>query len=1286
MQEPVNSPAWWNEYFDSEWDRYGGGEQTRTFMQALLSGLHDCERSWLGADRRTILDWGCACGEGVAELGSQFPSALPSGLDVAAEALVRARQNFPAYRFHGADEIAQASFDAVFCSNCLEHFADTASTLARISALAENFLAVLVPYAEEPLSEYHLVSFTERSFPRRLGRLELSRTVVIDVPEKAWPGGRQLLAIYLSAACRAEIATLERVGRERAKWDAYYSNLPDYEIDGPTADFNEELVAAVRALLPAGASVLEAGCGGGNQSVALARDGGYQAAVLDFSREALNYAERQFARAGIKGEFIEDDAFAIREKRHDLVFNSGVLEHYTVDEQADFLRGMASRSRRYVMVLVPNAACYWYWVWRINRSAGQGWPFGREVPTVDLSEAFRRAGLRYLGKAWMGASWTESFIQSLPGTDAAVRDQLVEIHRSGVIPDFSRGYLLAALGCVDECDEPLPEPWCKDRLIIAPETAEVLATLGDSLAAQLSVGNALTAERQSVARLSDAVAKFKDTLAERERLIVCRDAQLAERDRLVAEQEQILERRDEQIRDLGAALEAERARLNADHAALAQTLAMTQQKAEEVSRWAQSLQQRPLQYWAKRRGLATARAILGLLPISTTTRFRLRNAYLRLRRRLSSAPGSTALSLPDALAAEALVESTLPALDLPAGSGPDVYVFGVIDWSFRIQRPQHLALELARRGHRVFYVSPAFRDVPSAGYQFERIDAALPVWQIHLQIPGAPSIYADAPDPQTLAVLQAGLARFMVGAQSDAAIAMVDHAFWSGLAEAMPNTRLVYDCMDHHEGFGGVAPGLLALERHLIQSADLVLTSSAWLEKEVGSQARANATVRNAGDFEHFSVAPDPVFRDEQGRQVIGYFGAIADWFDVELVARVAEAHPECLILLIGNDTVGAARRLARHANVKALGERPYAELPFYLHGFDVCLMPFLVQPLTLATNPVKIYEYLAAGKPVVAVDLPEMAQFGDRVRSVEGHDAFVAAVGEALAENRSGNPGGEARIAFARENTWAERASAIETALASLAEPRVSVVILCYNNIELSKRCIDSVLTVSDYPALEVVIVDNASTDGSADYLRELGREHPEIKLVLNEKNLGYAAGNNAGLAVATGDYLVLLNNDTEVTPGWVRTLLRHFRRDPQIGLLGPVTNNIGNEARIALDYPDSEGMRVAAARHTLSHMGRQHAMNTLAFFCVMLPRRVLDACGLLCEDYGLGWFEDDDYCRRVQSHGFSLVLAEDVFIHHELSASFGKLPSKEKQALFERNKAIYESKWGQWQPHEYR
>jgi GT2 family glycosyltransferase len=215
---------------------------------------------------------------------------------------------------------------------------------------------------------------------------------------------------------------------------------------------------------------------------------------------------------------------------------------------------------------------------------------------------------------------------------------------------------------------------------------------------------------------------------------------------------------------------------------------------------------------------------------------------------------------------------------------------------------------------------------------------------------------------------------------------------------------------------------------------------------------------------------------------------------------------------------------------------------------------------------------------------------------------------------------------------------------------------------------------------------VDNGSGDGTQDYLRGLEPEHPEIKVILSETNLGFAAGNNLGLAVATGDYLVLLNNDTIATDGWAFTLMRHLQRDPQIGIIGPVTDNIGNEARIELQYSDPGQMHEAARRFTLARIGGTFAMRTLAFFCVMLPRRTYERCGPICTDYGMGFFEDDDYFRRIEKEGWTIRCAEDVFIHHHLSASFSKLSQAERDRLFEANRAIYEKKWGPWVPHRYR
>ena len=95
---------------------------------------------------------------------------------------------------------------------------------------------------------------------------------------------------------------------------------------------------------------------------------------------------------------------------------------------------------------------------------------------------------------------------------------------------------------------------------------------------------------------------------------------------------------------------------------------------------------------------------------------------------------------------------------------------------------------------------------------------------------------------------------------------------------------------------------------------------------------------------------------------------------------------------------------------------------------------------------------------------------------------------------------------------------------------------------------------------------------------------------------------------------------------------------------------------------------------------------MPTVAFFCAAMPRAVHETVGGLDEDFGIGFFEDDDYCRRVSDAGWHVGCADDVFVHHHLSASFDQLKSEARQALFEKNKAIYEAKWGPWIPHVYR
>lgn len=658
----------------------------------------------------------------------------------------------------------------------------------------------------------------------------------------------------------------------------------------------------------------------------------------------------------------------------------------------------------------------------------------------------------------------------------------------------------------------------------------------------------------------------------------------------------------------------------------------------------------------------------------------------RARARMVAATLPTTAASPDALPDEAT--SHLLHLAARDQALPDVYVWSVIDWHFRTQRPQHLARALAAKGHRVFYISNNFADANEPGFRIDPLGERGRLFQIHLNLKGAPGIYFGMPDAAQVDAMRASLARLLAWTGTTSSISLVQHPFWTPLIRAVPNAKVVYDCMDHHAGFNDNANGVLEAEACLVTSSDLVVVTSAWLLEEIAPRARATALVRNAGEFRFFESPPAQVFRDPGGRRVIGYYGAIAEWFDTDLIRAVALANPEAQVILVGSDTSGAGEALADLPNVRMVGEVPYAELPYWLHGFDACLLPFKVIPLTMATNPVKVYEYLAAGKPVVSVDLPEMAQFEGLVRTARDVAGFVDAVVEVLKEG----PGSQvaARQAFAAGQSWAHRAEALDQAIAAMREPRVSVVVLTYNNLAYTEACLFSLEAYSDYSDLEIIVVDNASTDGSPAWLQAwAGQASPAghtRRLILNPRNAGFSAGNNIGLRAATGEVLVLLNNDTYVTPGWVRGLANHLRSEPRLGLVGPVTNNIGNEAKVDIHYADMAEMIAVAGARTRAHPGMRLPLATAAFFCVAMRRGVYEQVGGLDEQFGVGFFEDDDYCRRVEQAGYGIACAEDVFVHHYLSASFDALQSGQKQALFERNKALYEAKWGEWRPHAYR
>ena len=711
--------------------------------------------------------------------------------------------------------------------------------------------------------------------------------------------------------------------------------------------------------------------------------------------------------------------------------------------------------------------------------------------------------------------------------------------------------------------------------------------------------------------------------------------------------------------DEGATLRDELARMTRERDALRESELKAQAQALALQSTIEAIHRSRLWrvghwYWSIRRFLG-----LGRTPVSTV--------------------GGEPAALPQpAPERETGIPASMPALPRRKY---DVVALSIVDWDFRFQRPQQLALQFARHGHRVLYLSTSRFLAGDRPWELvakaERV-AELAVRSRNLDIYGG---RLEAVDLDGLEAVFADLIEQLTLAD---VVCLVQIPFWAPLSErlrARVGWRFLYYCMDDWGTFPGIGPEVLALESGLVESADLTVVTAERLQRKHAVGAITPALVRNGVDLEHYAARYGAPIEGTAARDgaVIGYFGALASWVDVDLLCKIAERFPKTRLVLAGGVFDVDLSRLVAFPNVEVLGQRPYDEMPGLLWTFDVCIIPFVVNRITEATNPVKLYEYFFSGKPVVAPRLPELEPYAAICHLAEGHGAFLEAVATALEEPDEA-PQRQERRRVARASSWSERYRELGGALEARF-PLISVVVVSHDGLELTRACIRSLLAWETWPRLEVLVVDNFSTDGSRDYLASIADDR--LRVLLAASNLGFAGANNLALREVQGDVVVLLNNDTVVPPGMLGRLARAVA-DPRIGLACATTNFCGNEARVAVDYSDLAAMPAFAARRARLHAGEVEDLAVAAMYCVAARREVLLEIGQLDEDFAIGMFEDDDYSLRVTTAGYRVVCVEDAFVHHFGQGSFRKLESTAYDALFERNQALFERKWNRaWTPH---
>jgi glycosyltransferase involved in cell wall biosynthesis len=244
---------------------------------------------------------------------------------------------------------------------------------------------------------------------------------------------------------------------------------------------------------------------------------------------------------------------------------------------------------------------------------------------------------------------------------------------------------------------------------------------------------------------------------------------------------------------------------------------------------------------------------------------------------------------------------------------------------------------------------------------------------------------------------------------------------------------VIYYCVDEFAAFSGFdAEVTRRYDRQLCERADLVITTSQSLYTSKQPFNRNTVQVPHGVLYQHFAraVEPDfPVAEDlkELARPIIGYYGLIQDWQDLDLLAEVARRRPNWSVVLVGKVQVDVSR-FRPLANMHFLGQRPHAQLPHFCRGFDVAVIPHKINELTRNMNPIKLREYLAAGLPVVATPLPEVRAYQPEVRVAAGVDEWTVALEKAIADR--GPEADRRRSRLVAHEDWSVRVETISQSL----------------------------------------------------------------------------------------------------------------------------------------------------------------------------------------------------------------------------------------------------------------
>ena len=483
--------------------------------------------------------------------------------------------------------------------------------------------------------------------------------------------------------------------------------------------------------------------------------------------------------------------------------------------------------------------------------------------------------------------------------------------------------------------------------------------------------------------------------------------------------------------------------------------------------------------------------------------------------------------------------------------------------------------------------------------------------------------------------------------------------------------KTVFELIDDWETSLGGDWFDLNIYKQIAASADVAVGTAKILVQRLVDLGRNDALyLPNAANeyiFDKYRTYIRPADFPVRGNRTALYFGSLyGEWFAWDYVIAAALQNPHLDIILIG-DNPG---KNDLPANVFFLGAKKIDELPSYLEYSDLAILPFVPGKISDAVSPIKVFEYLFAGKPVVSTRLPEILDYpGVFIADDTQHFAELCATVTANDELVKLND------RFISQNSWFHRLDKIIDRQASgMFKSTVSVIILIHNNRNIIGRCLETLISHSEHYLREIIVVDNASSDGGADFVENA---FPSVRVLRNSVN-GCSSGRNLGVSVAKGKYLAFFDSDQWFTCSiFFDEALSILERDASVGAIswgaGWFDHTRSDLGGMIADYCPNRAMNNSAIID-----GYRSDIGYLATCGLFVPKSVFDATDGFDTFYDPTCFEDTDLSFQFKKLDLKVCFRDLTGIRHQPHQTTGaNTQSASYTELFTRNAEYFKTKW---------